>query len=258
MTYADVTMTTEQTGSNIIRAPANLPHESRHLPKYARDKDRPYVGQLWDQQKPVETAKAYVAFCIYRDLDPEERTLTKAHVLYREKMGLEPKDGPGLCAGLSSRHRWRERVEAYDNYLIAKQRAAMERQKVKAAARQAKEAEDASSVVMLPIRELRRRIEEQGGQLKIVSELDDAALMKLFKALGGGAELTGLQKAERDALSSVAPVAAPAQQLQARGLLLRKVMGDSNLRGMLEKMTIEVAAMELTETTTENDDAATG
>ncbi len=65
----------------------------------------------WDQQ-PEETAKAYAAFCIYRDLGAG-RTLEKCRVDVGEMSGKTPLSYRQY-ERMSARYRWSERVAAWD------------------------------------------------------------------------------------------------------------------------------------------------
>jgi hypothetical protein len=61
-------------------------------------------------QLPGESAKAYAAFCLYRDLGPK-RSLVKA---YRLQTGHEQATISGLWNTWRRKHRWADRAEAFD------------------------------------------------------------------------------------------------------------------------------------------------
>jgi hypothetical protein len=68
----------------------------------------------WDRQ-PGETPHQFRAFTTYRDLGPE-RTLLKTH---EALTGIRAKKVPGSIALWSSKFRWIERVNAWDQFLSA-------------------------------------------------------------------------------------------------------------------------------------------
>lgn len=87
----------------------------------------PATAPIWEQM-PHEEAKPYLAFCLYRNLGPRERTVRKAHELYR---GMVP--GSRTSAGLppyfnrwSSDYQWKDRARAYDVHLLEEIRRAEE------------------------------------------------------------------------------------------------------------------------------------
>lgn len=82
------------------------------------------MADLWDRQ-PDETDKAYRAFALYRDLGPEERSITKASQEYHAQHGLKGSLGTArVTVGKWSRtHGWVERVRAWDADQDRQQRA---------------------------------------------------------------------------------------------------------------------------------------
>jgi hypothetical protein len=72
---------------------------------------------LWERREN-ETAKAYAAFCIYRDLPVESRSLSLA----AEKLGRSL----SLLEQWSARHEWVIRVQAYEEYLRQIEQTEME------------------------------------------------------------------------------------------------------------------------------------
>lgn len=81
----------------------------------------------WEQQ-PGESAKAFAAFCVYRDLGPE-RSLSKVAAQLNKSMKL--------MGDWSGEHRWVERSEAWDRHLDKAARAAQVKRAQKMAERQA-------------------------------------------------------------------------------------------------------------------------
>lgn len=69
----------------------------------------------WERQ-PGEPARAYAAFCIYRDLPPSERSLRAvADRLYGVKPDAKRRRVPGQIHQWSTRWRWVERAAAWDD-----------------------------------------------------------------------------------------------------------------------------------------------
>jgi len=76
--------------------------------------------KIWEIQ-PEETAKSFSAFCIYRDFG-KERTLEKVQEKLRKNSGYLR-----VLYNWSSKHKWVERVKAYDVYLDEIRRQETER-----------------------------------------------------------------------------------------------------------------------------------
>lgn len=79
-------------------------------------------GPIWERL-PGESAKAYEAFCIYRDLPPHERSLKAV----AEKLGGKRSGKSRALRPLerwSSRYRWVERAAAWDEEQDRQARAA--------------------------------------------------------------------------------------------------------------------------------------
>jgi hypothetical protein len=74
------------------------------------------LGERPWERLPAESAKAFAAFCAYRDLGPE-RSLNAAYGEGR---------APGHWSQWSSEYRWVERATAYDAYLDAERRKVRE------------------------------------------------------------------------------------------------------------------------------------
>lgn len=82
------------------------------------------VKKQWERLDK-ETPKAWFAFCLYRDLDPRERSIRRAFELYRDL----PKDShtgkliPGYFNDWYQRLSWRDRANAHDEHLDAERLA---------------------------------------------------------------------------------------------------------------------------------------
>lgn len=91
---------------------------------------RPFATdrELWERQ-PEESEPCWRAFVLYRDLEPQDRSLTEA---YRRADGDPTWGTPTHYQRWSKEWLWRERVIAYDNYVDTKMRAALEAQRIRA------------------------------------------------------------------------------------------------------------------------------
>jgi hypothetical protein len=78
--------------------------------------------QLWDRQ-PRESARAYTAFCTYRDLGAE-RSIDKAFRVGREQTVLR---APRRWFRWSQVFEWARRVKAWDDHLLSVNVAEKER-----------------------------------------------------------------------------------------------------------------------------------
>jgi hypothetical protein len=80
------------------------------------------IKLAWEQQAD-EPAKAYAAFCIYRDLGPAGRSLDKA---YRVHTGRPDGSANGSWGTWSREFQWTGRAKAYDDYNDVREREAYE------------------------------------------------------------------------------------------------------------------------------------
>lgn len=92
------------------------------------------MPQLWERQ-PGETSKAYAAFCRYRKMKPESRSLEA--VSLKAKKGIRKGYVPGYISEWSSQFNWVARATAYDDHLDELVRARLEKQRLDMAERQA-------------------------------------------------------------------------------------------------------------------------
>src|SRR5215218_5774056 len=96
--------------------------------------------ELWDRLQN-EPERAYRAFECFLSLPSGERTLLGA---YRRHVGNPDAAKPSdTWSGWSTSFAWRERANAYDDHLASVRREAYERAVEEAAARQAREVEEA-------------------------------------------------------------------------------------------------------------------
>lgn len=82
----------------------------------------------WDQQEN-ETARAYEAFCVYRNLGTA-RTLEKAWAIFAPE-GEKNLPMPSTFQGYSSRHQWVKRARAWDSHVLELEDEALQAEAVK-------------------------------------------------------------------------------------------------------------------------------
>lgn len=93
------------------------------------------MPQPWERQ-PGETSKAYAAFCRYRRMPPEKRSLALV-ASKGQKRGKTGGKARTSIVELSAQHDWVARAAAYDDHLDELVRARLEKQRLDMAERQA-------------------------------------------------------------------------------------------------------------------------
>ena len=168
-----------------LRLAPVMAHFSRNTtaPQSSKQTNRRDTSAAFDRLG-AESAKAYQAFVLYRDLPIAERSLTTVSQRLAKSRSL--------CARWSSQFRWVERVDAWDEHQdqVRRQRIAAEREKIYE--RQLQHNRIASQALVLPMVDLLKRAQTSADALKKVST---AELMKLV-ALAAKA-LPGIHKDER-------------------------------------------------------------
>lgn len=116
----------------------------------------------------------------------------------------------------------------------------MKRAKLNAAERQARQAAELQEVLTRPLDKLRERIVAalDGREPDWLDTLSEEDLTKLVVAFGS--ELPKHQKAERDAYDSVSDVPVRDTKRKVHGQILRRVLADKSLVGMVEQVQFEV------------------
>jgi hypothetical protein len=177
---------------------------------------------IWERLD-TETATAFSAFVVYRDLAPHERSISRV----ASEIAGRRTDGKGAGAGLrrrlegwSSRHRWSERCRAWDGLLDERRQAAMLDAAVEAGERQVLEARvhlRAMSAVAMVLVDLMRDPERER---ELRSDLEALPKDRLVALAAMCARYTGqLHEAERVALgfrSETAMAAAASSAAVAR------------------------------------------
>jgi hypothetical protein len=120
----------------------------------------------WERQ-PFDGSRTYLYFCVYRDMDPLERSI--------KKTAEETKRSLGMLWNISSRWDWAKRAEAYDLHMQRLKLAAYEQARIEMAERQAKEGMTLQSVAMGGIRDL---IDERG---QVKANLTPTEIVRLLE-----------------------------------------------------------------------------
>jgi hypothetical protein len=139
------------------------------------------MAELWERLK-YESSKAYAAFCVYRDMGPD-RSIVKA----AEEPGTSPK--VRQFKKWSSRNRWVQRAQAYDDEMERQLRARSEKARKEMAERHAKLAVLGQGTVLEAFRRIKAEDLTAG---EAVRWLD--TLVKIERLSRG--EPTDIQKAE--------------------------------------------------------------
>lgn len=88
------------------------------------------MPDAWDRMEG-EGSRAFAAFSAYLNMPLETRSVAEAYRLKTGNKGAE--HASGQWTRWSARYRWRERSEAYDEWMLARQRKALEAERVKMA-----------------------------------------------------------------------------------------------------------------------------
>ena len=120
---------------------------------------------LWERQ-PGETAKAFAAFCAYRDLPAERRSVREAYVAAgRPQPGHNQavRSAPGTWREWASHNAWATRAEAWDREQDRFAQAALIRRRAQSRLQRIAAADSALAVSLRALRD----IEAQGGAAAI-------------------------------------------------------------------------------------------
>jgi hypothetical protein len=138
------------------------------------------------EQQPKESARAYGAFCTYRDLGPCRSLKAAAEAFYRTsaepsaKSRRRPKGTARHFEKWSAAFHWVERVAAWDRHLDAEARQAQEKACREMAQRHAKEAQGLQAKALERLRSLRP---EELGPVDVLRFFVEAAKLERL-ALG--------------------------------------------------------------------------
>lgn len=166
----------------------------------------------WEQQ-PDESDRDFLLFRCYRDLFPLDRTIRAAFIKYVETIDphateRDPTRGrlPSWVSKLAATNKWSSRVEAYDLYCDAHERAELEKARINATKKAAslgsllREKAMQALVALLTVEPKIVKYDDGTQELVITSALSPADIVKLAEV--------GI-RIERDALGMNEPSQAP-------------------------------------------------
>lgn len=218
-------------------------------PAYAKDKERPYIGEMWERQ-PHETGKSFAGFLVYRNMAKHERTIKAAAAIIDVEVLGKPyarNDGKnGIIYNWARSHRWNERVQAYDAFMDAAFVEGQKRKRIEAGIRHAGDMATAQDVAMHPVKLMAERIAEMKAGLREdeLDRLPDVALAEFARKFLG--LMPDMQKGERDALGATIEHSDTGQsvdEVRVKAERIRAVLGDPNITAALERVSIEVGKL---------------
>lgn len=156
------------------------------------DVDFDYDARVVWERLPMENSKPYAAFCIYRDLLTDDRSIIEAYRIYTND-STKPYAMAYFLAW-ARRFRWKERALAYDDYKEAKRRKAKERDIDAAAKQHVKQVRNYNAVLNSVEKVLMERL-QKNPELSGVRDTD-----LINAVIRGAAIVPKLQEAEMAAL----------------------------------------------------------
>lgn len=217
--------------------------------------DAKFCGNQWDRQGQhpwKESAQAYEAFRIFRDLEGTTRKLKTAANMYATLHDRSEKSTYMTFLKWRRQYRWDERTTAYDNHMDAKELAERKRELVRRTRKHADRMAEAQETLMEPLRVYADRLKQIADGLRVsgfaaVDEdgtdvFSDADLQEIGRA--SIKVIIESQKAEREALQIEPAQSVDRSRIEARGAILRRVFKDATAREQLEEIAFVVAAEE--------------
>jgi len=154
-------------------------------------------GLPWDMLE-AESAKAFAAFAVYRDLG-RERSIDHAYERLTGRQ-LGNRRAPGRWGAWSTLHHWDERARAYDAALDARARAATEEKTIerrrRMLQRHSDEAEKLQEIAKVIREEFNDRVSVRGGMKFVDARLLVTLLAMVPKMVDTGQKLERLAEGE--------------------------------------------------------------
>lgn len=142
--------------------------------------DEPGLPRPWEQQTG-ETDRAYYVFQIYRDLHPLERSASRVRSDLMEQEGR--RRSLRWLEEYRSRWAWVDRAKAWDRHQDDVRRRAQIQEHIVMGQRQATEAQALQAAMMIPVRELLKRMTDV-MEADAIKRLSVADLMTLAVMTG--------------------------------------------------------------------------
>jgi hypothetical protein len=146
---------------------------------------------VWERQA-AESAKAYAAFCVYRDLPAAQRS----GVRVASEIGRHMR----LVERWRSGHRWVERAAAFDQERDRRKREAMLEETAEMGRRQAADAAAAQAAVMRVLAAFAVRLDDADGQAELRDLPLDEFLPLVLRAIPSFAAAARLEREARGLL----------------------------------------------------------
>jgi hypothetical protein len=150
---------------------------------------------MWER-RAGESAKAFAAFGVYRDLPAAERSAVRV----ASEFGRHVR----LIERWRSRHRWVERAAAFDSERDRRKREAMLEETAEMGRRQAADAAAAQAVVMQVVAAFAARLEEAQAQAELRDFPIDEFLPLVLRAIPSLAAAARLEREARGLLDESA------------------------------------------------------
>jgi hypothetical protein len=166
--------------------------------------DLPYP---WERQ-PGETAKAYAAFCGYRDLPPQERSLQRLRSEMADEGYVVTKNWLGEW---SAKWDWVERTMDWDQEVDRRQREKFVAERESMAQRHAQQAVMLQEALMLPAKALADKLRrDHVGTVAALSNLSVGELLSLIvQATRVFGPLMNAERLSRDGVTAPPPPPRP-------------------------------------------------
>ena len=147
--------------------------------------EQPRVREQWERREG-ETAKAWNAFRIYRDMDPADRSVSKT----KTKLGVGTTPHVDMWC---SKFQWVSRAGAYDEHMDELKRNQRERERLAASDRRVQIAKNMQLVGGAAVQELGKKIQEalQAGEPIPKISLKDATAI-----INAGVQIERLESGE--------------------------------------------------------------
>lgn len=122
------------------------------------------------EQRENESAEAFEAFAIYRDMGVKRSTAAVARECGKHK---------SLMDRWSSAHEWQKRVFAYDSWCAAQRREAVRQEHIERGRKQAEALDAAITVLAEPAMQVAERI--RNGEMKVSDDVPAHMLLSLVE-----------------------------------------------------------------------------
>jgi hypothetical protein len=110
------------------------------------------TDHIWATRRPGESAKAFAAFEVYRDMGPDRSI---------QKVGKQLAKNPKTLARHSKRHEWVKRAAAFDGWVSEEKAKKTAREIIEMNQRHAMQAQSFQEIALLPLNEIKKRMRSE-------------------------------------------------------------------------------------------------